>query len=121
MLSKEDWMRTAEYQAARVYGEKYAGMFMFRRFLVGPIGILTLVGTLGFGAYRLWNHVGIPAAGPGHLPTAFWVLTVALGIGTFAAFRPTGRFRPAAVLLVRGVVLSLLWLGMATYAITASL
>lgn len=119
MLSKDDWMKTAEYQAARVYGEKYAGWFAFRRFLAGPLGILVIAGSLGLGAYWLWNHVGVPAT-PGRLSTAFWVLAVALVIGTFVAFRPTGKFRTAAALLVRGVVVGLLWLGFLTYAVTVA-
>jgi hypothetical protein len=120
MLSKDDWMKTAEYQAARVYGEKYARWFAFRRFAAGPLGILTLVGAFGFGAYWLWSHVSVPAT-PGRLPTAFWVLSAALVVGTFVAFRPSDKFRTAAGLLVRGVIVGLLWLGFITYAVTASL
>ena len=119
MLSTEQWMRIAEAEAAAHYGRKHARLFMFRRFLVKPIGLLTLAGLAGLGAYLLWTHVHLPSvgSGPAHLPAAFWAFVILLGVGTFVAFRP-GRVIPAAAILVRAIVISLLWLGVAAYGIT---
>ncbi len=116
MITKEEWNRRAELAAAAAHGEKYAGYYRFKRYAAGPLGIATGTGILGLGAYWTWNHVHLPSAtaGPGHLPTAFWVFLVLLVVGTFIAFRP-GRFVPAAATLVRAVVFSLLWLGFVTY------
>lgn len=111
-LTKTQWRDIAEAQAAAEYGKKYAGWFMFRRFLAGPVGVLVLAGAGGLGAYALWRH--LPSVSSGSLSTGFWVIVALLAIGTFVVFRP-GRFVPAALLVVRAVVVALLWLGVAVY------
>jgi hypothetical protein len=117
-LTKEEWNRQAERAAAASFGEKHAGYYTFKRYAAGPLGILGLAGLLIGGATWAWNHVHLPSAGtgPAHLPVLFWVFLIGLAIGTVVAFRP-GRIVPAAAVLMRAVVFSLLWLGVVTYGI----
>lgn len=122
-LTRDEWKRQVEIAAAHKHGENNAGWYVFRRYGAGPLGILVIVGMLGYGAYWVWHHLSLPATGdgPAGLPVLFWIALVALILGTAYAFRPTHRFRPMATTMIRAVVAGLLWLGFLTYAITVIL
>lgn len=119
-LTRDEWKRHVEIAAAHKHGENNAGWYVFRRYGAGPLGVLAIAGTLGWGAYWLWNHISLPDVGngPAGIPALFWVFLVALILGTGFAFRPTDRFRPMSSTLLRAVVTGLLWLGFVTYAVT---
>lgn len=118
-LTKDQWMKIAEASAASHYGEKYAGWFMFRRFMAGPVGIATGALVLSVTGYLALTHLHLPRmTGGGHLPVAFWVVVVGLALVTAFTFRP-GRIVPAAAIIVRGALFALLWLGVASYGFFA--
>lgn len=117
-LTKNEWNRHAEIAAAHKHGENHVGWYLFRRYGAGPTAVLVVLGALALGARWLWTHARLPGAGVAGIPVAFWVLLVALILGTGVAFRPARTVRPAAATLVRLVVVGLLWLGLITYAVT---
>lgn len=114
MLTKDQWMKIAEAEAAASYGKKYAGFLMFRRFMAGPLGVVVGALVLGAALYFGATHLHAPKLSAGHLPTVFWIVVVGLALVTFVVFRP-GRIVPAAATLVRAVVFAMLWLGVVAY------
>lgn len=116
MLSRTEWMSEAERSAARKFGEQNAGLFMFRRWLAGPMGVLALAGLLGAGLYWLWNRIGDALSGAGHLPgLPFWIAATVLLVITGIVFRPRPLPTPGVMLLFKASVMGLLWLGLLTY------
>lgn len=119
MTTKTQWREAAYRAAAAHYGEKYAPWYRLRLFGPGPLGVLVLVGAVAGGLYWLTKTVRVHAgSGPAGLPSAFWAFVVLLALGTAWAFRPRRHIVPAFLMLVRLMIVALLWLGVATYAVT---
>lgn len=117
-LTKDEWMRTAEYAAAAEWGKDHKGWFVFRRFGLPVLLVALPLGVIGFLGWRTWNAMA--GAFSGHsagVPTAFWVIGTVLVLSTAIAFRP--RAIPASThsLMLKAVALLVLWLGFIAYGI----
>lgn len=120
MLSKEEWNATAERAAAAKHGDRHAGWLRFRRFGAAPVGILLAAGTIGLGAWWLFEHVLAPlftGSGPGlgHLPIGFILVAAITAVATVAAWRVAVPSAP--FLIARGLLTILVWLGLGAYAV----
>lgn len=110
MLTRQEWHRAAEYEAARYYGKKYAGWYLLRR-NAGPIAILLGLGAAGGGAWWLWDTVsGAVSGAPVGSGVPAWSLVVLLLAVVSGAVSVATAIRRAAIpaamafILVHGVI-----------------
>jgi hypothetical protein len=119
VLTREQWAKAAELEAAKVHGRKHAGFYSVRHY--APVYVaLFAVAALGYGAWWVWQQLAAHFASPdtatwpgtvsrAGVPLWTWVALALLVIGTAYAFRP-GRIDRNGVLLAKVFGLGLVWL-----------
>lgn len=122
MITREEWMRTAEHAAAAKFGERHSGWLTFRRIYAAPVAVLVALGAIGFGGYLLWAKVVRPVFGGGAhfsagLPIAVPVLAVVLLLATVIVFRPKDSSSLFSVMLLKVFVIGSAWLGLLGWTI----
>lgn len=125
-LSIREGLDIAEREAWRKVGAGNSGWFTWGKRLVPVALIASVLGAIGYGAYRAYRAVADLFAGPETVPSAvagsgtppaLWIAAVVLIVVTAIGVRASTRARRFAPVMAGGSVLVVMWLGVIGYAI----
>jgi hypothetical protein len=130
VITRDEWAKAAELEAAKVHGRKHAGFYSVRHY--APVYLaLAAVAAAGYGAWWVWHQLmaHLAASGTDTLPGTIvhsdipaWTLVAGLLLvaATVWLFRP-GRIDRAGVWVAKWTLVPVAWLFLLGFTISSAL